>query len=202
MINRILFALLCLMPFAGHAQDDKEKQDLERRWRASMEAAEEKQQAERHPKVTITGVHYVDSEYGIGFYFNSGDSIQNKSANGVAYITISNGFYYMRMNSVKYNSAVESYAKEVHERAKNLTPKSATHYKVGKLRKGENEYCLCWHYETHYTDPDGKDMMMVTRIQYGTMGKALVLVAVFPDDAEVEKKTMKLNDLANSVSMF
>ena len=201
MIKFIVLLLLSAAPVLGAAQD-KEHEDLARRWAQSMDAAEHNRVAAIRPDVHISGSHYVDSAYHIGFYFAPGDSIVNKSANGEASILVTNSFYFLRMKTLSFDHSEETLAKAMHQEAKDKVPAGVTNYKVGKLRKGENQYCNCWTYEKHYTDRTGQDVVSVIRIQYGSMSKVIVMNLIFPDDEKAAQKIAKLNSFASSVSLF
>ncbi|MEP6673959.1 MAG: hypothetical protein ABJA78_02345 [Ferruginibacter sp.] len=194
--------IICLSALPGLGQTAAESADLARRWRASMDAAEQQRIDGIKPNPFITGSHYVDSAYRIGFYFSPGDSISNKSGGGTTQIVISNKFYYMRMSTVNISMAVKNYADKQHDDTKSHTPEGITNYKVGKLKKGENQYCFCYSFRTTYTDKYGKDMIAVIRMQYGTNSSIIKFAATFPDDADAAAKETKLNDFANSVSAW
>ncbi|MEO6832634.1 MAG: hypothetical protein ABI378_09225 [Chitinophagaceae bacterium] len=201
MIKFIVLLLLCAAPVLGAAQD-KEHEDLARRWAQSIDAAELNRIAAIRPDVHISGSHYVDSAYHIGFYFAPSDSIKNISAAGEASFIITNSFYFLRMKTVTFDHAAQMLAKAMHQDAKDKVPAGITNYKVGKLRKGEDQYCLCWTYEKHYTDRSGQDVVSVIRIQYGSMSKVIVMNLIFPDDEKAAQKIAKLNSFASSVTLF
>ena len=197
-----LALLFCLSAIHGHAQTTDENADLARRWRSSMEEADRQRISGIKPGPVITGNHYVDTAYKIGFYFSPGDSIINRSANGAALITIAHGFYYMRLSSVHNNMAVKTYAEAQRDESKEKEPTGVTHYKVGKLKADDNPYHMAYTYRITFTDKQGQDMVIIVRIQYGTTETKVKLAATFPNDTEAPNMEQKVNDFANTVSMW
>jgi hypothetical protein len=194
--------LFCLSALPGFSQTNDENADVARKWRASMEEADRQWISGIKPGPVITGTHYVDTAYKIGFYFSPGDSIVNRSANGMALITIAHGFFYMRMSSVHNSSAVKTYADQQRDESKEKEPAGVKHYKVSKLMTDDNPYHMAYTYRITFTDKQDQDMVVFVRIQYGTSGTKVKLAASFPNDADAPKKEQKVNDFANTVSMW
>ncbi len=194
--------LFCLSALPSLAQTNDENADLARKWRASMEEADRQRISGIKPGPVITGNHYVDTAYKIGFYFSPGDSIINRSANGMALITIAHGFFYLRMSSVHNSSAVKTFAEQQHDESKEKEPADIKHYKVGKLMKDDNPYHMAYTYRITFTDKQDLDMEVFIRIQYGASETKVKLAATFPNDADAPKKEQKVNDFANTVSMW
>ena len=194
----MILLLLCINSFLGYAQD-KEQEDLARRWAQSLDEADHNRVSAIRSSIHISGSHYVDSAYHIGFYFAPGDSIVNRSENGEASFLITNSFYLLGMKTLSFNHSEETLAKAMHKDAKDKVPAGLTNYKVGKLHKGENLYSS---YEKRYTNSKGQDLVSVVRVQYGSMSKVILMILILPNDDKVVQKIAKLNSFASSVSLF